>query len=264
MKKLLVLLLVTILLTVCALPASADILWEPYDNDYYMRKSYESFTGIARIYDVPDGMTVNFYESPERGRLIKTVEAGTRIYVGFSQTLQGEVWGVGYPLGDWETEGWFRLGRLQLEYDHEAFCKDFSDRIEAVTGSMDATRLTAPVPTWTYPGSGVIDTTLNCIWEENQFNDGKLEYRQLYTDPDGGQWGFVGYFMGPCGWIYLDDLYTETPPSFPQTPENTVTDTSPTEDAPTPSLVWIAILVAAVVAATAVTILVFKKKKKEG
>jgi len=262
MKKLISLLFVSLLLCCCIPPVSADILWEPYSNDYYMSKSYDTFTGIARIYYVPDGITVNFYESPEGGKLMKTVDAGTRIYVGFSRSLGGEVWGVGYPLGDWETEGWFRLGRLQLEYDHDAFCEDFSDQIEEVSGSMDATKLTAPVPTWTYPGSGEIHTTLDCIWEQVQFNDGKLEYRLLYTDPDGGQWGYVGYFMGSCGWIYLDDLYTETPPAFPQEPESTVTDTSPTEEAPSPSLAWIYILVAVVVVATAAILVIFKRNSR--
>ena len=264
MKKISSLLLVILLLSACVLPVSADMLWEPYGNDYYMSKGYDTFTSVARTYYVPDGMTVNFYESPEGCKLIKAVEAGTRIYVGFSRELQGGTWGVGYPYGDWETEGWFRLGRLQLEYDHETFMTDFADAIQSVEGVLDAHTLTAPVPTWTYPGSGVIQTTLDCIWEQVQYNDGKLEYHSLYTDPDGGQWGYVGYFMGRCGWIYLADLYTETPPAFPQTAENTVTDTSLTEEAPAPSLAWVYILVAVVVVTTAAVIVVFKRKNQEG
>ena len=263
MKKLSCLLIVMLLCCSMVLPAAADILWEPYDNDYYMSKSYDTFTNVGRTYYVPDGMTVNFYESPESGKLIKTVDAGTRIYVGYSREIGGEIWGVGYPYGDWETEGWFRLGRLQLEYDHDSFCTAFSEQIEQVSGSIDATKLTAPVLSWTYPGSGVNDTTLDCIWEEVRYNDGKLEYHQLYTDPDGGQWGYVGYFMGHCGWIYLDDLHTETPPIFPQTPKSTVTDTAPTEEAPAPSFAWIYILVAVVIVTTAAVIVVFKRKKKE-
>jgi len=263
MKKLVSLLLVILLLSACILPVSADILWEPYSNDYYMSKSYDTFTSIARTYFVPDGMTVNFYDSPQGGKLMKTVDAGTRIYVGFSRDIGGEVWGVGYPYGDWETEGWFRLGRLQLEYDHKSFMEDFSEQIENVTDYIDATKLTAPVPTWTYPGSGVIQITLDCIWEQVQYNDGKLEYRSLYTDPDGGRWGHVGYFMGRCGWIYLDDLYTETPPTFPQEAESTVTDTAPIEESPTASLTWVYILIAAVAAGTAIAIVILKRKNQE-
>jgi len=262
MKKLTSLLLTVLLLSLCILPVSADILWEPYGNDYYMNLDHRPDSTVARIYYVPDNLTVNFYENPETGRLIKTVEAGTRIYVGFSYTVQGEVWGVGYPLGDWDTEGWFRLGRLQLEYDHEAFMADFSNSIQSVNGVIDAHTLTAPVPTWTYPGSGVIDTTLDCIWDQVQFNDGKLEYHNLYTDPDGGQWGYVGYFMGHCGWIYLDDLYADTPPAAPQEAESTVTDTAPTEDAPSPSLTWIYLLVAAVILCTALLTALVKRRSR--
>ena len=284
MKKLVSLAFSLLLMTLCILPAAADILWEPYENDYYMNRGYENFTGIARNYYVPDGMTVNLYESPKGGKLIKTLEAGARVYVGFSETIDGEVWGVGYPLDDWETEGWFRLGRLQLEYDHSAFMEEFSDQIEATSGSINATLLTDPVPTWTYPGSGVIDITLDCNWKEVQFNDGKLEYRQLYTDPEGGQWGYVGYFMGHCGWIYLDDLHDETPPAFPQESENTVTDTRPTEDNPNSdyrepeygqdaeftdvnydldrrNLGWVVILVVTIMAVTALAIFAIKHRK---
>ena len=277
MKKLLALLLTLLLSLGMILPVSADILWEPYNNDYYMN-DYESCDVIARNYVVPDGMTVNFYHNPETGGLIDTLEAGTRLYVGFSKKVDGEIWGVGYPIGDWESEGWFRLGRLQLEYDHEAFMEDHKDEVSGTTDFLDATQFTAPLPTWTYPGSGKIDITLDCEWEKVGFNDGKMEYRYTYTDPDGGQWGYVGYFMGHCGWIYLDDLYTETPPTFPQEMESTVTDTSDTEKDPGGALsnilpaptdaasdipyLWIVILVAAVVIATAICILVLKRRRK--
>ena len=128
MKKLISLLLVSLLLCCCILPVSADILWEPYDNDYYMSKSYDTFTGIARIYYVPDGMTVNFYESPEGGGLIKTVGAGTRIYVGFSRDLQGEAWGVGYPLGDWENQ-LDRIEKVVEKYQKPFFFSELALRL---------------------------------------------------------------------------------------------------------------------------------------
>ena len=33
--------------------------------------------------------------------------------------------------------------------------------------------------------------------------------QNFYTDPDGGRWGYVGYYMGRFGWVYLDDPETE-------------------------------------------------------
>lgn len=237
-----------------AVTASADILWEPTDVYY----DYEKSETVARTYYVPEGMTVNLYKSPNGGALIKTMEAGTRVYVGFRQEVGGEVWGVGYPVGG--SEGWFRLGRLQLEYDHEEFMKDHE--VSEQEGVITDYRIQDQIYTWTYPGSGILDRSIPEI--NPNYNDGKLEYRCVYTDPDGGQWGYVGYYMGRCGWIYLDDLENPNPPQFPQEAENTVTDTSPTENAPVNSTLWlIAALVAVVAAGTGILIVCLKCKNKK-
>ena len=240
-----------------AVTASADILWEPTDVYY----DYEKSETVARTYYVPEGMTVNLYKSPNGGALIKTMEAGTRVYVGFRQEVGGEVWGVGYPVGG--SEGWFRLGRLQLEYDHEEFMKDHE--VSEQEGVITDYRIQDQIYTWTYPGSGILDRSIPEI--NPNYNDGKLEYRCVYTDPDGGQWGYVGYYMGRCGWVWLDDPTDPNPPLrlHPEV-ENTVTDTSPTEAEPGGGrggvLVWALVPVAAVVLVTAVGIAVVKRKKQ--
>lgn len=237
-----------------AVTASADILWEPTDVYY----DYEKSETVARTYYVPEGMTVNLYKSPNGRALIKTMEAGTRVYVGFRQEVGGEAWGVGYPVGG--SEGWFRLGRLQLEYDHEEFMKDHE--VSEQEGVITDYRIQDQIYTWTYPGSGILDRSIPEI--NPNYNDGKLEYRCVYTDPDGGQWGYVGYYMGRCGWIYLDDLENHNPPQFPQEAENTVTDMSPTENAPVNSTLWlIAALVAVVAVGTGILIVCLKRKNKK-
>ena len=239
-----------------AVTASADVLWEPTDVNY----DYEKSETVTRTYYVPDGMTVNLYKSPNGGTLIKTLEAGTRVYVGFRQEVGGEVWGVGYPEGDYQNEGWFRLGRLQLEYDNEEFLKDHE--VSEQEGSITDYKIQDQIYTWTYPGSGILDRTIPEI--STTYNDGKLEYRCVYTDPDGGRWGYVGYYMGRCGWIYLDDLENPNPPQFPQEAENTVTDTSPTEDASGGSQIWIVVaLVAVLVAGTGILIVCLKRNNKK-
>ncbi len=251
--------LALILLVSLALPVSADVLWEPYQNAYY---DYEKCEPVARIYAVPDGMTVNLYSAPEGGTLLETMEAGTRVYVGFRQKVGGQVWGVGYPLGDGAyAEGWFRLGRLQLEYDHEQFMEDFDVAVEDGAIAKDY-EVQDQIYTWTYPGSGIQDGAISAIHPD--YNEGKLTYSYVYTDPAGGRWGYVGYYMGRCGWIYLDDLENPNPPQFPQQAASTVTDTAPTEEAPAvnASLTWVIALVAAVVAITGVLIAVLKKRKK--
>lgn len=239
-----------------AVTASADILWEPTDVYY----DYEKSETVARTYYVPEGMTVNLYRSPNGGALIKTMEAGTRVYVGFRQEVGGEVWGVGYPIGDHQNEGWFRLGRLQLEYDNEEFMKDHE--VTSVEAAVTDYVVQDQIYTWTYPGSGV---WAGSIFEINSsYDDGKVSYHDIYTDPDGGRWGYVGYYMGRCGWIYLDDLENPNPPQFLQEAASTVTDTSPTENAPVNSTLWlIAALVAVVAVGTGILIVCLKRKNKK-
>ncbi len=251
MKRLVCFLLTLLLLTATV---SADILWEPYEDDYYQAHR-EEMEGVNRIYAVPEGMTVNVYRSPETGGLVETLQAGERVYVGFSTEINGETWGVGY-------DGWFRLGRLQREYNSDDFLADYADALSA-GGSMEAEDGLS-VYAWTWPGSGALDreVTMNADYDE-----GHLSYSRVYTDPEGGRWGYVGYYMGRCGWIWLDDPTNPAPPLRldPQM-ENTVTDTSPMEqepgDARQTALIRIAVLVAAVVLLTAVGIAWIKRKKR--
>ena len=260
MKKLLVLLLSVLMVCSMAVNASADILWEPYEDDYY---DYKSSTTVAATYFVPDGMTVTLYESPEDDTVLTVWEAGTRVYVGFKQTVNGEEWGVGYAYGNFEQEGWFRLARLQKEYNHQDFMTDFGSECtqdDSVTVTKDDVE--SDIPTWTYPGSGVQDGTISYDALGGDYNDGVVTFQTLYTAPDGSRWGHVGYYMGRCGWVWLDDPDNSETPLLVQTPESTVTDTSSAEQAPAPGndVYLIVGLVAAVVVVTAVLI-VWKKRK---
>lgn len=261
MKRLFSLLLTLLLLGTLTLTASADVLWEPMDDSSY---DYEAAQTVARIYDVPDDQTVNFYASPKDRSPASVLQPGNRVYVGFSQTIDGELWGVGYVLfGDY-SEGWFRLSRLQLEYDNECFLQDFSDQLTADSPVYRAADLTSDILTWTYPGSGISDGSLHFSGEDNDYNDGLLTFHSVYTDPDGGQWGYVGYYMGHCGWAYLTDLYATETPLFPHQAANTVTETGPEAEAASSglSVSTVLLLIASVVIVTGVLIAVLKKKSR--
>ena len=111
-KRLVLILAILLLLTI---PVSADILWEPYDNAYYQRNGGE-MPYMDHTYLVPEGITATIYKSPKSGGILATVEAGTALYVGPYQEIDGETWGSCYVLGNWEIEGWVRLDRLQRKY----------------------------------------------------------------------------------------------------------------------------------------------------
>jgi hypothetical protein len=255
-KRLLLLMLVLLLFT---LPVSADILWEPYDNTYYQMHA-AGLEYMDRTHIVPEGMTANVYKSPSNGGLIKTLEAGTKLYVGPYLTIRGETWGASYVLGDWETEGWVRLDRLQRKYEHEDFYNDFGDLCVATDDQLTQQDIETEIHTWTYPGSGELELSIPREALGGGYNGGVMDFRYVYTDPDGGRWGYVGYFMGRCGWVYLDDPDTLDAPIFPQATENTVTDTAP-ERAPQ-GYIGILALIAVLAIGSACAIIVLKKKSR--
>lgn len=254
--------LLTLALLLCCAAVSADVLWEPMDNAYLQNRDYEYDDYLGRIYVVPEGMTANLYESPETGGIIKTLEAGARIYAGPVLTLNGITWAAGYPLGDWDSEGWLNLDRLQRTYEHEDFAEDFGDSFVTTDDVLTADDVDGDIQTWSYPGSGEGDGTIPREALGGSYNDGVVDFRYVYTDPDGGRWGYVGYYMGRCGWVWLDDPCADETPLFPQEPKNTVKDTSPETPPSGTSLTPVIVSVAALVAVTAGAIVLLKRKKK--
>ena len=254
-------------LLIFAIPVSADILWEPHQNAYYNKVGYDEFSYMNRTYVVPEGMTANLYENPETGGLIRTLEAGTRIYIGPYATIDDEVWAAGYPKNDFETQGWVRLNRLQLEYDHQAFAEEYGDQFVTTDDLLTRQDIDSDVLSWTYPGSGISDRAIPPDALGGGYNDGVMNFQFVYTDPDGGRWGYVGYYMGRCGWVWLDDP-TNPEPSYhlQQHTDSTVLDTAPEQDPLKQdfgtNLVWIIIPVLLLIAGTAVAIVILKKKRQ--
>ena len=258
-RKLLCVCLIAILCLGFAIPASADLLWEPFDDTYY-QKNYQSLDYMNQTYIVPDGQTVNLYEDPVKGGLMKTLQPGTKVYAGPYGTINGEVWASGYAVDDWQNEGWFRLGRLQKLYSHEDFVNDFGDSFASCPDKLTQTDIDQEVLTWTYPGSGTVQDAIPKEALQTGYNDGILEFTHLYTDPNGGRWGYVSYFMGLRGWVFLDAPESPDAPVFPQLPDNTVTDTTQEVDPHSNVLLWLILPVLAVGAVTAVIIIRLKKK----
>lgn len=262
-QKLLAVCLCLVLLLGLSVSASADMLWEPWDNDYFISLDYEYDDYLDRTYTVPEGMTANVYKSPETGGVLTTLSSGDLIYVGPVIHLNGITWAAGYPYGDWDNQGWVNLDRLQRTYEHEDFVADFEDSFEETDDILTQDDITTEIQTWTYPGSGLADGTIprDCLGGE--YNNGVVNFSYIYTDPDGGRWGYVGYYMGRCGWVWLDDPEATETPLFVQTPENTVKDSS--EETRPSRIILPAIVLAAIfvlVLGTAAIFLILRIKKK--
>lgn len=274
MKKLVVFLLSLLLVFSMAVSAAADLLWAPRDSYYHEQTDYPR-SSLYCVYYVPEGLTCTVYRSPADPTVLAVLEPGTEIYVGFSLTIDGEEWGVGAVHGS-DVEGCFRLGRLQREYDHGAFRQDHLDQlVETDTTFIYAEDVSQELLFWRYPGSGEITTTIarEYLPDRQDPDDRPIGIQYIYADDKIGTWGYVSYYYGTKGWIYLDDPENPEPPLSPKEYPNTVTDTSPTEEPPKTtvltelsdrSAVYLIVgLVAAVVVVTGIIIIVLKRKNKE-
>ena len=274
MKKFVALLLSLLLVFSMAVSAAADLLWEPRDS-YYQEQTDYPRSSLYCVYYVPKGLTCTVYRSPADPTVLAVLDPGAEIYVGFSLTIDEEEWGVGAVHGS-DVEGCFRLGRLQREYDHGAFRQDHLDQLEETdTTFIYAEDVSKELLFWRYPGSGENTETIAKEYLPDRQNpdDHPIRIQYVYTDDEIGTWGYVSYYYGTKGWVWLDDPGNPDAPLSPREYPNTVTDTSPTEEPPktavltespdSSALYLIVGLVAAVVVVTGIIIVILKRKNKE-
>lgn len=202
MKKLISLLMATLMIVSLAMPAAADSIWEPEDGFYerhrrectYENRRYElaGYDGSVSLWSAPNGTVQR--ELPNGGQ-------GT---VQFRWSGNGVEWGYLYNiLENWRDGGWVPMDDLSLIYDSRQFLEDHA--AELVEGD--------PVPVdfdsavlYSYPGgpaSGILK-------EDTAYMPFSEVFTTLYTDGDGCRWGYVGYYMGRRnGWACLDDPLNE-------------------------------------------------------
>lgn len=125
-----------------AMPAFADVMWEPYGNNFYEAHrdecQYENRTYLA---NGPEGY-LTLRESPQSSAEVINIVNGESVYVGYLWTDgKGDQWGVaeyGVTSDSGERtwhDGWAPLSQLALVYDHICFEEDHGDELEAYDGS---------------------------------------------------------------------------------------------------------------------------------
>lgn len=266
------------------LPAKADVIWEPFHDDFYSQ-NMESCEYLNRYYTAngPEGEVI-LYESPKNPTVVTTWENGFTAYISFAYTdADGNVWGV---YDDMETgvTGWMPMAYMTVVYDNISFQEEFADRITEERGSISVMYAGQIIRFWKYPGS---DDFFEMIMPEEA--ESMPQYSKVFVDEAGQQWGYIGYFRGTKNrWVCLanatgelDSLYPEGAPEVGESENeaSTVTDTEdivPAEDAAQEdanseriepqkdnSLIGLVIgLVVAVTGATGGTLVWLKKKNK--
>lgn len=264
-KKCCVCLLALLLVALLPTAALADVIWEPYDNDFYTEHSADCLYE-GRSYEVRD--TIPVYEEP--GKVGDgSLPPGTKVDIAFIYTdADGIQWGV----IDADKSYWLPMGRLRLLYDNIWFTEEYGAEFQPCKEQPSADFYAQEQQLFEYPGS--YDLTPLTLAD-----DRLPTISVTYTDGYGCVWGRIDYYMGLKGWLLLSDpherpVMTDTSATFAASDGDTGTDNSPTdgESAAEPDdadretkqdFILPAILVVAVVVVTLIVILVlFGDKRK--
>lgn len=256
--------------------ASADVIWEPYESDFYQKyqEDAEYFYNARQFVSEVD---VDIYDEPYKN-VIDTIKAGTPQYVSLALTDDDGVrWGsFGYANGSLHRDVWICLDGMSLVYDSTEFIKDHEGEFTAYNGELSGDSFEGKtVYKWKYPGSSEV-TAADYFPEdfENYFD-------RVYTD-EHGSWGYIGYMMGERDvWIYLDDptnpapemladILSQTeivtlPPEKPAPVSEEAVDhnsENPTVEDKTAAYLPAVILAVSAAAIAAVCLAIFGRKKK--
>lgn len=183
--------------------AYADVAYEPDDNFYERHWDECKYENRIYITNGAEGCTV-VYSSPT-GSAAAVIPNGSSFYVSY--TWDGD-WGcIEYDpdtlqAAYGESSGWVLMADMCPEYDSTSFRQEHADRI-----SSESFTLMLPAGAeyigYKYPGSGLVSTTLGSFSGDDYTT---IYVDSVYTDADGGRWGYVGYFFGHRDfWINLDN-----------------------------------------------------------
>ncbi len=197
MKKLISLLLCLLLAAMLAVPALADVIWEPWD-DFYTQHRSECLHMDARFEAQTD---VDVYKSPQKRTVVTTIPVGTEVYISWVWPSDVE-WGYyEYVTDTDEGDGWLELSGLRRLYNADDFDREYAGEITEEAGFIPLEEY-GSIYIWPYPGSGEwIDCIDSAAWDWAE----DPSYYATWTDDAGHRWGHVGYYYGIQGWVCLTD-----------------------------------------------------------
>lgn len=198
MKKLICLCLATFLLLANLPAARADVIFEPWDDDFFQEHRTEcDYHDRNYTTEGPNG-DVTIYESPISDRVINTVKNGEAIWIAYIyEGSDGIQWG--YTTSTLYGDGWVPMAYLSLIYDYICFEEEYGHTFKMEEGELDEKWNGKEIYCWEYPGSfEAIPMTV----QENH----APSYDCIYVDGNGNRWGRINYYYGyKHVWIALDD-----------------------------------------------------------
>ena len=207
LRTLITLFLACLMLTVLALPAAADIIYEP-NNLFYTTHSKDCEYLRVRHYlaNTADGYAY-LYQSPDNAMTVRAYPNGEDVAITWLYTApDGAQWGM---VND--ESGWIDLADFSLVYDSREFLKDHESELAEFDHENADEILTtkeAPVLAWTYPGGARSHFDLSAV---NPDKGVTYFVSQTYTDESGLIWGYIGYMYGMRDfWVCLSAPYDES------------------------------------------------------
>ena len=219
-----VLLLLVVSLTMPTIIAHADVLVEPNNDFYYRNRNRMEYMG-RNFYANGENGYITLVIEPNAAREVASFKNSEMIHIMFTYDDNGVVWGVtqlyveGVNFEDRPT-GWVQMNQLYVVYDSGAFMDAHSAAISEREFNLAKLDFDGDMVMWTWPGSGVFNGKFNT---QGLFGDDETNMNHgitVYTDADGREWGYLGYFYGWRNvWVCLDDPSNPNIPAFNPAPE---------------------------------------------
>lgn len=212
MKKIVSFFAVVICWMLCVGTVKADVIWEPYDDIFYMANR-DDCQYVNRNYTAngPENKVI-VYKSPENPTVTETWENGHVVNIYYTWTDEdGIVWGM---YNDWETDetGWMPMDYMDVVYDYICFEEEFGDSFVEEMTAIPGEYAGKSIFFWSYPGAD--------IYREIPMPEAETEMPQcstIFVDEEGHKWGYFGYFRGVRNmWVCLDQPVADASTLYPE------------------------------------------------
>ena len=202
-----VIFVLTILVSLLSGIALADVIFEPEDDFYkthsnecqYVNRDFyaNDISGYLEIFSKPNGKSLGFADN------------GEIFHVQFSYLNNNELWGVVdysesngklVPRGESEFKnGWIKISSTVPKYDYISFQDEHLQEFKPYEGDYSELSGLKNIVIWSFPRSGENYGTLEDI-------DANFVIDSVYTDSEGLDWAYEGYYYGNKNfWICLSD-----------------------------------------------------------
>lgn len=179
----------------------ADVLYEPYESDFYY-EHYDECRTVDETWEINAAGGVRMMKDPESDKVIYTFETvgeRMRVYV-FYQPEEGGDWAYTdfYTSGK-VYSGWIPKALLWKTYRGDDFRADYSSKFTEADNEVGWKGIDR-VLFYDYPGSSSYS-----IWEKDEeFYPDPVHTYLEFTDEQGRKWGYVSYYYMEQGWILLE------------------------------------------------------------